>query len=334
MEDAYIKINPTYHEIKKSKKLLQWEKEYPPKYWEYRKKWSENPKNRIVGDFPIHLDAECSRRCNLRCPMCPRTIKLERGEKLVEGDMDFGLFKKLIDEGSENGLYSLKLSYLGEPLMCRNLPKMVKYAKGKGIIDVMLNTNGTLLTKSMSEKLIDAGLDGLYISFDSPIKEKYESIRVGAKFAQIISNAKTLVRLRDEQGLRNPITRVSMVKMKENEREIPKYAKLWAPIVDIVAIVDYLNPQGMDRKDRSAIQLKYHPTFVCPQLYQRIFVHYDGKIGLCCVDYDAEIGLGNAWTDSIKDVWTGKKMQSIRRLHNSGKWQKVPLCARCHLPRV
>lgn len=332
--DKYIKINPTYREIKKSKKLIEWEKEYPPKYWEYRRKWNENPKKQIVGDFPIHLDAESTRKCNLRCPMCPRTIKLERGEPLEEDDMDFRLYKKIIDEGSENGLRSVKLSYLGEPLLCKDLPKMVKYAKEKGIIDVMLNTNGVPLTEGMSEKLIEAGLDKLFISFDSPIKERYESIRVGAKFEQVIENMKTLVRMRDEQGLRTPVTRVSMVKMKENAHEIPEYVKLWEPIVEIVAMVDYVNPQGKDLKDRSAIQLKSHPTFVCSQLYQRIFVHYNGKIGLCCTDYDAEMGLGNAWTDSIKEVWTGKKMQEIRELHNSGKWREVPLCAKCHLPYV
>ena len=43
--------------------------------------------------------------------------------------MDFKLFKKVVDEGSENGLYSIKLNYLGEPLMNKNLPKMVEYAK-------------------------------------------------------------------------------------------------------------------------------------------------------------------------------------------------------------
>lgn len=44
MERKYIKVNPTYHEIKKSKKLVEWEKEYPPRYWEYRRKWEKNPK--------------------------------------------------------------------------------------------------------------------------------------------------------------------------------------------------------------------------------------------------------------------------------------------------
>lgn len=329
---SYVPINPTYHEMWKSKKLIKWEKSYPPEYWEYRKKWHENPKKRIVGDFPLHLDFDITRKCNLRCPMCDRTILLERGE-WINGEMDFKLAKKVIGEGSKNGLHAIKLSYLGEPLLYKNLPKLVKYAKDKGVIDVMFNTNGTLLTETMSEKLIDAGLDKIFISFDSPIKERYESVRVGAKFDEVIENVKSLIRLRNERNLKHPVVRVSMVRMKENSEEVPAYVKLWKPIVDIVAYVDYVNPQGMDRVDRYAAKPKLAaPNFVCSQLYQRLFIHYNGGIGLCCADDKAEMSLGNAWTDNIKDVWLGKKMQKIRKLHNEGGWSKVPVCAKCFLP--
>jgi len=333
-DKKYVKVNPLYHEVKKSKKLIEWEKGYPPRYKEYRRRWVEYPKKRIVSDFPLHLDIESTRRCNLRCPMCPRTIKLERGEKLEEGDMDFKLYKKIIDEGSQNGLYAIKLNYLGEPLLCKDLPKMVEHAKKKGILEVMFNTNGVPLTGEMSKKLIKAGLDRILLSFDSPIKEKYESIRVGAKFDQVIDNFRMLIKLRDEKNLRNPVFRVSMVKMKENEKEIPGFIKLWTPIADKIAYVDYENPQQKDVKDRYTIKLKPHPDFVCSQLYQRLVIQWDGKIGLCCEDYDAKANLGNAWTDSIKDVWLGEKMQTVRRLHNEGRWAEVSPCNECNIPYI
>lgn len=330
----YVKVNAAYHEIWKSDKLAKWEKEYQPEYKEYRRKWEENPKKQIVGEFPLHVDLEATRKCNLRCPMCIRTIKLERGETVEERDMDFKLFKKVVDEGSENGLYSIKLNYLGEPLMNKNLPKMVEYAKKRGILEVMFNTNGTLLTEKISRKLIDAGLDRMLLSFDSPIKERYESIRVGAKFDQVIDNFRTLIKLRDEAGLRKPVLRVNMVKMRENVAEVPKLLELWKPIADLIATQDYINPQWKDRLGRQVIELEIHPNFVCPQIYQRLIVNYNGKIGMCCFDFEAEMGLGNAWDQKIKDVWLGERMQEIRRLHNEGKWQEIPPCARCTMPYV
>lgn len=334
MNPKYTQVNAAYHEIWKSDKLAKLEKEYPPEYKEYRRKWEENPKKQIVGEFPLHVDLESTRRCNLRCPMCIRTIKMERGETLEEGDMDFKLYKKVVDEGSENGLCAIKLNYLGEPLLHEDLPGMVKYAKKRGILEVMINTNGTLLTEELSRRLIDAGLDKILLSFDSPTKERYESIRVGASFEQVINNFRTLIRLRDEANLRKPVLRVNMVKMKENEVEVPRFVELWKPIADLIAIQDYINPQLKDCVGRGVIGLKKHPNFVCPQIYQRLAVHYDGKIGMCCFDFDAEMRLGNAWNTNIKDVWLGERMQEVRRLHNEGKWQEIPPCARCTMPYV
>ena len=328
----YTKINPTYIEVKVSDYVGIWETKRPMKYWEYRDKWHKNPEKQIVGNFPLHLDIESTRKCNLRCPMCPRTIKLNRGEKIEEDDMDFGLFKKIIDEGVANGLYAIKLSYLGEPLICKDIVKMVAYAKSKGIVDIMFNTNGVLLTKNMSKKLIKAGLDKIFISFDSPFKERYEKIRVGAKFEKTIENVKNLIEIRTKLNSPTPIVRISMVTMKENKDEVLDYIKLWKPIVDLIGFCDYINPQGMDKEKRYAIKLKQNKNFVCSQLYQRLIVQYNGNVGLCCVDYDAECNLGNAKKDSIKDIWKGKEMQKIRKLHNDGKWDKVPLCAKCHMP--
>jgi radical SAM protein with 4Fe4S-binding SPASM domain len=331
---VYIRINPNYTEVKISKNICKWEQTRSAKYWEYRKKWSENPKKQIVGKFPLHLDIESTRKCNLLCPMCPRTIKINRGEKLEEDDIDFDLAKKVIDEGAANGLYSIKFSYLGEPLMNRRLPELIKYAKDKGIIDTMFNTNATLLTEYMSRKLIKAGLDKLFISFDSPFKEKYNKIRVGTDFDTVFNNVKRFVEIRNELGSLTPIVRVSMVVMKENKCDVLDYIKLWKDVVDLIGFSYYVNPQGMDKNDRYAIELKAHKNFICPQLYQRLFVHYNGKIGLCCVDYDAELNLGNAWKNNIKDVWLGEKLQNIRKLHNKGRWKEIELCKRCHLPYI
>ena len=331
-----VEVNPnaTYTEVKVSDHATKWEQSRSPKYWEYRRKWSQNPKQQIVSNFPLHLDIEASRRCNLRCPMCPRTIKIERGEILDEGDMDMKLFKKIIDEGAEKGLYSIKLSYLGEPLVDRGLPEKIEYAKNKGIIDTMFNTNGSLLSEEVSEKLIKSGLDKLFVSFDSPNKERYEKIRVGTTFDKVFENVKNFVRIRDKIGAINPIVRVSMTVMQENKNEVLDYIKLWSPIVDLIGFGDYVNPHQKDPKgrERSITGRKEHKDFICAQLYQRLFIHWNGKIGLCCADYDAEMGLGNARDVDIQDVWLGEKVQSIRDLHEKGEWHKVPLCRKCDLP--
>jgi molybdenum cofactor biosynthesis enzyme MoaA len=258
------------------------------------------------------------------------------GEKLIEGDMDFELFKKIVDEGSKNGLYAIKFSYLGEPLLCRNLPIMIAYAKKKGIIDTMFNTNGSILTEEISKRLIKAGLDKIFISFDSPNPEHYNKIRIGTNFDRVFGNVKRLAALRKKMRSITPIIRVSMTVMQENKEEVLDYIKLWSQIVDAIGFGVYVNPGNKDKEAerRSVIKIKEHKNFICSQLYQRLFIHWDGKIGLCCSDYDGSLGLGNARNVNIKDVWLGEKMKEIRNFHNQGKWKKVPLCQKCDFPYI
>ncbi len=140
-------VNKSYNETVYSKK---WEEFRDEKYHEYRKKWSQCPIDKIVPDFPLHLDIETTNACNLRCPMCPRTILIEKDNFSKIGFMTKDDYANIIDQASKYGAYSIKLNYLGEPLLHKDVVWQVEYAKKKGLVDVMFNTNGALLTKDLS----------------------------------------------------------------------------------------------------------------------------------------------------------------------------------------
>src|SRR2546428_2776903 len=110
---------------------------------EYRRQWFEAPANFVVRDFPLNLDIETTGVCNLLCPFCSTTFKQWGPD--APGYMKMDLYKRIIDEGAANGLYAIKLSFRGEPMLHPHLVEMVAYAKAKGILDVTFNTNATLL---------------------------------------------------------------------------------------------------------------------------------------------------------------------------------------------
>lgn len=145
-------------------------------FLEYRRRWYEFPTNFIVGGFPIHLDIETTNVCNLRCPFCATTFKNWGPYK--RGFLDLSLFERIIDEGADNGLCSVKLSLRGEPLLHPDIAEMVAYAKKRDIIDIYFNTNGMLLTEEISKELIDAGLDIISVSFEGYAKDVYEKYKV------------------------------------------------------------------------------------------------------------------------------------------------------------
>lgn len=294
---------------------------------ELRKKWEEYPKEYIVKRFPLHLDIESTSRCDLKCSMCPRTSMIEKGTFRKSKDFDFELYKRIVDEGAEKGLGSIKYNNLGEPLLNKRLVDMIKYAKEKGIPEVMFNTNALSLTVEVACELIEAGLDKLFFSFDSPYKDKYESIRAGANFEKVFNNIKRFCEIRKSLGLRRPFTRVSMVRMDNDEREWEDFKALFGNVVDSVAYVNYIDHHEGD--DVVLVTEKDNKIYSCPQLWQRMFIDSDGSAGICCVDSARTVSMGNVYNSTVEEIWTGEGYQRLRELHKSGRFNEIPICSNC-----
>ena len=263
MTQQKVKPNCSYGET--SLPDLEWKNHRSKEYWEYRKKWKEIPQKQITTDFPINLDLETTSVCNLLCPMCPRTIKIEDGTFGEVGHMNMDLYKKIIDEGSEKGLCSIKLMALGEPLLDPYIVERIKYAKDRGIKEVMFNTNATNLNEKMAHKILEAGVDSIFFSIDG-LKEQYEKIRIGAHYESVVKNIENFLRIKDEGGYKHVQTRASMVVMPGMEKIIDEYTKFWLPKVGIVGLGEWIISTGaVDDKD-------YNPNFICAQPFQRMFV--------------------------------------------------------------
>ena len=311
-------IDPTFHlEIKSNDAETK-------EYKEYRRKWNENPKEFKVGDFPIHVDLELNTTCNLKCIMCFQSFDTPKPRK-----MEIELFKKIIDEGSEKGLCSIKTQYRGEPLLNKNMPELVKYAKNKGVIEVMFNTNATLLTEEMAMGLIEAGLDKLICSVDGYTKEIYEQIRINANFENVLINIKRLQSLKKKMESKKPIVRVQMVDGPKNHHQIKEYMKFWGKLVEHVAIEEKLDWEAVDEDDTPL------EDWVCAQLWQRLLVLADGDILPCCRaimggNEKVEV-LGNAYKDLLENIWKGSRLSKLRALHREGRSHEIKMCRRCGL---
>jgi radical SAM protein with 4Fe4S-binding SPASM domain len=294
------------------------------RFLEYRRQWYEYPRHFIIGEFPTHLDIESTNVCNLKCPFCAVTSKNWGPHR--PGCMDFGLFQRVIDEGVGNGLCSIKLSLRGEPMLYPKLGEMVRYAKDKGILDIYFNTNATLLDEDKINRLIDAGLDRISISFEGITKEVYESYRVGAKYEDVVTNVKTLRHIRDRRSLSYPQIRVQTVLLPELKESFPHYIEFWQGIADEVAYLDS-RCETPDDDHRGLVA-----DWACPFLWQRIAILWDGTLLPCLMhgvsDFNL-MALGNVKEISIKETWQSEKATQYRELHKSGQAHKLEACDRC-----
>jgi uncharacterized Fe-S cluster-containing radical SAM superfamily enzyme len=114
-----------------------------------------------------------------------------------DGFMDFELFKKVIDESP--GLEHLCMHNWGEPLLHKDIFRMIDYAKAAGIAWVVMNTNGTLLTDKMIQRIVESGLDIIRFSIDGSA-ETFKKIR-GVELQKIETN---IIKLKKAKELHCP----------------------------------------------------------------------------------------------------------------------------------
>jgi len=322
------KVNFNANELIYSK---NWETYRDDEYFEYRKNWSKYPQDRYVSDFPLHLDIETTDLCNLKCPMCSRTIMDQGDDNIIKSKMiTKDEYIDIIDQAVKYGVKSIKLQYLGEPLMHKDIIFQVEYAKKQGIIDVMLNTNAVLLDEKMSRNLLNAGLDKLFISFDAVNPKLYEQQRVGTSMGKVIDNIYTFIKLRDELSPKTFI-RLSMV-MYEDEiwkKQFEAMKVMWDGLVDALGYGIF-----NERDKYKRVEFEKVDGFVCEQLFQRMFLKCNGNVTICCTDEYDTFDIGNWRTTSLYELWNSKKYKQIRDNHINNNYDKYETCRKCFMPDV
>jgi MoaA/NifB/PqqE/SkfB family radical SAM enzyme len=281
-----------------------------------RFQWHSYPKWSYVAPFPLHVDFEASFRCNLKCPMCFRP-HLDRKDY---GDMDFALYKKGIDECADNGLYSIRLSWRGEPTMNPRLPEMVAYAKERGVKEVSFITNGTNLTDDLSRSLIQAGLDYVTVSVDG-LKHHYDAIRKPSTYEGVTERIAALYCLKESLGGGYP--RIKVQGIWRYLEEDP--ASFYDHFKDITDHVDY-DPYH----DYSTTNYKQDEMAICQYPWQRITITWTGEIPLCITDWNMAQPIGDLRTQSITEVWRGEAMNRYRALQLEHRRMEIAACRRCY----
>jgi MoaA/NifB/PqqE/SkfB family radical SAM enzyme len=174
-------------------------------------------------DMPVCVYLETTNRCNLLCTTCPRTYE----ELEPPADMSWALFTSIVDQLP--GLVRAVLHGVGEPMLVRSLPRMVRYLKDRNVY-VLFNTNGTVLNERSGRALIEAGLDELRVSHDAANAESFKKIRGKNYFSRILRNVRAFRELQEREGLAMPRVSVWLTGLRETIRELPEFVRVAADI--------------------------------------------------------------------------------------------------------
>jgi len=209
---------------------------------------------------------EPTNACNLKCRTCIRNIWEE-----PLGQMSQRTFARTI-EGLRafSPVPAVFIGGFGEPLAHPDIVKMVIQAKSLGA-SVELITNGTLLTQDMSHKLIEAGLDLLWVSIDGTTPSSYADVRLGAALPEVLANIKCFRDMRIEAWLLKPEIGIVFVAMKRNIHDLPSLLQIGSRLDVTRFLVTNVLPYNEELRDeilysRALMDIIYQPPLQVPDV--------------------------------------------------------------------
>src|SRR5258706_3746589 len=189
----------------------------PRRYFES----TEGRRGDQAAQRPVCIYLETTNRCNLLCTTCPRTYE----ELEPPADMSWHLFTSIVDQIPD--LQRAVLHGVGEPMLVKDLPRMVKYLKDRGTY-VLFNTNGTVLNERNGRALIHAGLDELRVSFDASNPKSYLAVRGKNYFNRILKNVRAFRELQEREGHSRPRVSAWLTGLRETIEELPDFVRVAA----------------------------------------------------------------------------------------------------------
>lgn len=273
----------------------------------------------FLNSYPIELVVELTNRCNMNCAICPRDKM-----NYPLGDMEFKLFKKIVDE-VKGKVEMIDFCFRGESLLHKEVFKFIKYAKESGI-KTFLQTNGLVLNEEVNRGIVEAGVDLLILSIDAYSEETYKKIRNNENFKAIVKNCEDFLKMKNSTG---PYTVVQMVTTKFNLNEAEQFKNFWySKGADSVRLKAFNSRAGLVDKSFANVK-KFSKQKKCIRLWRSMAICWDGSVVACCMDYQGEYVIGDLKKQSIFEIWNSKEMQALRQKHVFGKINEVELCKNC-----
>lgn len=295
-----------------------------------------------VRSRPFLAKIEASSACNLRCDGC-RT-----GDAVFDyasGNMKVDNFEIMMEKMGRH-LIEVLFYLWGEPLINKNLPKLVEVAHRFNVAS-SISTNVHFLKEDIGRALIDCQLDKMVICIDGLNQEAYGQVRKGGNLKTVMDNAKRFMELRREAKSAKPLVEWQYIvtdQTKSDLVEARRLAKEWG-VDRFVEIVDWSRRLADDERyfqGLKAARDKMQHATTCFWLWTSIAVQYDGVAYPCCHTANKKEDrrvFGSLLSEDLESVWNGPKYLKARRSFSKkkagpGEPEIDTICDHCETPPV
>ncbi|MEM0465196.1 MAG: radical SAM protein [Candidatus Pacearchaeota archaeon] len=273
---------------------------------------------------PLILQIENTNICNAKCIMCPH-IFMKRKQKIMKQED----FERIIDNVLKSyKIKRLNLNGFGEPFIDPGLIKKIKYVnKRYPLIKIDIFTNGSLMSKNITDELLKLKVDRITFSINGT-KKNYKKI-MGLDYENTQNNV--LYFLKNNLKKENKIlTNISLMILDENKEDIEKFIKFWSPYANSVRAYAPNNWAGGITNIIYKTPFKYNKRWPCIYFWTNITIDVEGNVTLCCRDYESRVIFGNVLKQDIKKIRNSQKFKDSKQKQLNFDFN-MPVCSTCDI---
>lgn len=308
-ESIYLKLNPDVRRAVASGMIASGAAHYNASGRNERRNY-QRPLNEVTNYDNFVLRIETTNHCNYKCAFCPHSSM-----KRAAGFMKDELYGKIMDESEVLEIKNLDLRNFGEPLLDKKLPYRVRCAKAHGFRNVLIHTNGHYLTRNNSDALFGAGIDTIILSLSPELEFKRTR---GPFYKKIIDNLESIEPVHKKNIVIDFINTGA-----STEEEVLCFrnaiTQLGYRVREEIWLHNWAIGTNCGKKNG-----KY-----CHRLWSSITVLYDGRIALCCLDYEGKAELGDLSLSTLSELINSDRYKTLREDHLEERFHF--LCEACDM---
>jgi radical SAM protein with 4Fe4S-binding SPASM domain len=312
-----------------------------------------------IYTYPRQIEIEITLKCNKTCILCEHTYWHEKSEELSLDE-----FKKIVDQFPK--LQWVNLTGEGDAFLNRDYLEMIAYLK-KREVSVYLVDSFDLIDEDRARRLIELGVNGIWVSIDAATKETYEKIKCGCDFERSIGNLKRFIELKKEMGSPIPEICFRYIVTKLNVNEMPDLIDLISSlgsqkdlgdgtVIEFVGLLKFseieqyyiedipleIVCETIERAKAAGLNVTFsHASPVLPHIkhcaaWSEPYIMMKGYVIPCCAvlqsnsrDFLKKYSFGNLLEKPFEEIWSSKRYKEFRKLVCAAKGPVPIFCKEC-----
>jgi MoaA/NifB/PqqE/SkfB family radical SAM enzyme len=307
---------------------------------------------------PFKMEIEHTTICDKKCIFCEHTYWNEDGKKVTLGQL-----KSVIEP--VKSLKWIIITGEGSSFLNKDFIKMLEYLRHKHI-NVNFVDEMDFLDEGIAKKIVEMGINSIFISLDAVKKDTYEAIKKGCSFEKAVRNIHTLLKIKEEMHSPFPVLHFRFIIATYNYKEMPMYIELINSfknrgVRSRVEFVGLLTFPGIEKYyipfedipeeivlKTCETALKYninlyftHASLQLPSInrcaaWTEPYVLIGGEVISCCAiimsnnrQFLRDNSFGNIYEKPLTEIWNSEKFKNFRKIITNKKGPIPKTCYKC-----